>query len=220
MGSACRPPVADREATDHPGAAALAHVGSAVRRVERCQRVRWWSRQDYALPGGVASAEGLSERGRSSRAECHAADQVGHARILSRTHMPRACHETLDHVPAVVILTAAMASGSEASWSSTTQAAASAVTACVAIAAAVAAYFKFVRGRTFQPRLTLAVTGEITEIHGVSALVVEVDVKNDGQSGVVLDPCYSQSLDIFILDEPVWDDAFRLSMALYYGSTG
>lgn len=101
----------------------------------------------------------------------------------------------------------AAANSSEPLWSSIPRAIGPAVTATVAVAAAVAGYFKFIRGRTFQPRLTLILDAEVVRLDTKPALRINVTIKNDGLTAVVLDACYAQRVDVFVADQPVWDDA-------------
>lgn len=102
---------------------------------------------------------------------------------------------------------ATAASASEPLWSSIPKAIGPAVTATVAVALAVAGYFKFIRGRTFQPRLTLILDAEVVRLGNKPALRINVAIKNDGLTAVVLDPCYAQRVDVFVADQPVWEDA-------------
>jgi len=95
-------------------------------------------------------------------------------------------------------------------WAAIPKAFAPAATAIIALALAVAGYFKFLKGRTFQPRLALDLTASLVRMKGSQALHVEVVIKNEGYTGVVLDPRYSQCLDIFIADNPVWEDAISI----------
>lgn len=79
----------------------------------------------------------------------------------------------------------------------------------VAVVVAVAAYFRYVRGRVLKPRLSLELAVEVVRVKGSSALRVYTTIHNDGQSGVVLDPCLTQSLAVFLADDAVWHDARR-----------
>lgn len=97
----------------------------------------------------------------------------------------------------------------EPTWLLVVGALAPAVTALVAVAIAVAGYFRYVRGRVLNPRLTLELSGEVVTVKDSPALRVQVTVRNDGQSGVVLDPYFTQSLTVFRADDPVWRDACR-----------
>ncbi len=95
----------------------------------------------------------------------------------------------------------------EPHWLSTLGAIAPVVTAIIAVLVGIAGYSKFIRGRTFHPRLTLEIKATASNIGGYSAVLVVLTIKNDGHMGVLLDAGYAQILDIFIADAPVWDDA-------------
>jgi len=99
------------------------------------------------------------------------------------------------------------AAAPEPLWAAIPKAVGPAVTALVALTLAVAGYFKFIRGRIFQPRLTLELVGRAVPMWEDTALLVQVCIRNDGQSGVVLDPRFAQSLDVFLADRPVREDA-------------
>jgi hypothetical protein len=48
------------------------------------------------------------------------------------------------------------------------------------------AYYKFFRGRTFRPRLELAISGRAPEAKGLTNVLVAVELKNVGLSRVVI----------------------------------
>ena len=81
------------------------------------------------------------------------------------------------------------------------------VTALVAVSGGVFAYFKFARGRIFKPRCLLSLAASTLRVGGASALRVDIAIKNDGQSALLLDPRYTQRLDVFTANAAVWDDA-------------
>lgn len=101
------------------------------------------------------------------------------------------------------LVTIAAAEGGDPVWVSATQA----VAAVVAVVLAIGAYFKFVRSRVFQPRLSLDLAVEPHAIYSTPALRVDAEIKNDGQTAVLFDQCFAQVLEIFLADEAVWEDA-------------
>ena len=111
----------------------------------------------------------------------------------------------------MLLLASAGSAGSlgEPLWSVIPKAVGPAVTAAVALTVTMAGYFRFVRGRVFQPRLTLEIIATTIRIWDAPALLVEINIKNEGQSGLVMDPCFAQSLDVFLADKPVWEDALK-----------
>lgn len=109
----------------------------------------------------------------------------------------------------------------QAMWPTVVAATSATVTAMVAVAAAIAGYFRFLRGRTFKPALHLELSGTLVQLAHRSALEIEMHVRNSGQIGVVLDPCFNQSLAVFIADEVVWNDATThdSGVVLWYDGT-
>jgi hypothetical protein len=99
------------------------------------------------------------------------------------------------------------AAGSQVTWAAILGAIAASVTALIAIAGGVFAYFKFARGRIFEPRCLLTLTSSALRVDGAWALQVDIVIKNDGQAALLLDPRYTQQLDIFAADSAVWEDA-------------
>lgn len=77
------------------------------------------------------------------------------------------------------------------------------VQALAFIAGGVWAYFRFVKERTFEERLTPAVTGRLALIDDVGFLIITVQMKNVGLSRITLDT-QSSSLIVFecILAQP------------------
>jgi hypothetical protein len=63
---------------------------------------------------------------------------------------------------------------------------------------AIVAYFKFVKGRIYRPRIEPAITGKFAEVNGISFVLIEIILKNVGTSKISLDQ--SSGLDI-CLDE-------------------
>ena len=103
----------------------------------------------------------------------------------------------------VKLVTILAAEGGDPLWVSAAQA----VGAAVAVVLAIGAYFKFVRSRVFQPRLSLDLAVESHEVYSAPALRVDAEIKNDGQTAVLLDQCFAQLLEVFLADEAVWEDA-------------
>lgn len=97
--------------------------------------------------------------------------------------------------------------GSQVTWAAIVGAVGASVTALIAIAGGVFAYFKFARGRIFEPRCLLTLTSSALRVDGAWALQVDIIIKNDGQAALLLDPRYNQQLDIFTSDKAVWEDA-------------
>jgi len=102
---------------------------------------------------------------------------------------------------------AAASAASQPTWVAILGSGAALVTALIAVVGGVFAYFKFVRGRIFEPRCLLSLTSSAHRVDGAWALQVDIVIKNDGESALLLDPKYSQKLDIFVADRAVWDDA-------------
>ncbi len=96
---------------------------------------------------------------------------------------------------------------SEPAWAQIIGTVAASVTAVIAVAGGIFAYFKFARGRIFEPRCLLSLTSSALKVGGVCALQVDIVIKNVGQSALQLDAGYTQQLDIFTADRAVWDDA-------------
>jgi hypothetical protein len=105
------------------------------------------------------------------------------------------------------VASAATAPASEPAWAEVVGTVAASVTALVAVTGAVFAYFKFARGRVFKPRCLLSLTSSALKVGGAWALRVDIVIKNDGQAALLLDPRYTQQLDVFAASSAVWDDA-------------
>jgi hypothetical protein len=106
-----------------------------------------------------------------------------------------------------LVSSAAAASASEPAWADIVGTVAESVTAFVAVAGGIFAYFKFARGRVFKPRCLLSLTSSALRVGAASALRVDVVIKNDGQSALLFDARYTQRLDVFAATHAVWDDA-------------
>lgn len=102
---------------------------------------------------------------------------------------------------------AAAAPLTQPSWVGIVGAVAPSITALVAVTGGIFAYFKFARGRIFKPRCLLSLAASTVRVGGASALRVDIAIKNDGQSALLLDPRYTQRLDVFTASHAVWDDA-------------
>lgn len=113
----------------------------------------------------------------------------------------------------MLVLSAAPAAAASATstpaWVAIIGTIAASVTALIAVAGGVFAYFKFARGRIFEPRCLLSLTSSALKVDGAWAIQVDIVIKNDGQSALMLDPRYTQQLDIFAASHAVWDDAIN-----------
>lgn len=106
-----------------------------------------------------------------------------------------------------IAATAVAPVASSPAWVSIIGTIAASVTALIAVAGGVFAYFKFARGRIFEPRCLLSLTSSALRVEGAWAIQVDIVIKNDGQSALMLDPRYTQQLDIFAANNAVWEDA-------------
>jgi hypothetical protein len=102
---------------------------------------------------------------------------------------------------------AAAAAASEPAWAEIVGTVAASVTALVAVTGGVFAYFRFARGRVFKPRCLLSLTSSALRVGAAWALRVDIVIKNDSQSALLLDSRYTQQLDVFTASHAVWDDA-------------
>jgi hypothetical protein len=102
---------------------------------------------------------------------------------------------------------AAATAAAEPVWAEIVGTVAASVTALVAVTGGAFAYFRFARGRVFKPRCLLSLTSSALKVGSSRALRVDIVIKNDGQSALLLDSRYTQQLDVFAANHAVWDDA-------------
>jgi hypothetical protein len=119
-----------------------------------------------------------------------------------------------------VVRVGMQAQATDASWTEVVRAVAPAATAVLALVGGIFAYFKFVRGRIFHPRCWVDLKSTTVRIDGKQALHVEAHIRNDGQSALRLDAEFSQRLDVFIADGPVWKDAASSDGAVLWHAGG